>query len=464
MANNPYDRFDADTEQVPVTAEPLPEVDADRGEPVTKSPRKRSRWKIVLLIALLVGSVLGVVIFVTLFYRNVVSKPDDPYAKVKPDAALQAEQNTGPDLGAYQEQVRKEMAKRDAERLRQEQLERDRRNPPPAQGGQAQPGQPSLGRYSNQTPAAGTTSDGQPPPPTPEEIAAKRKWDNDVMADLSDATGGPGQQYAARSGQSLERFNNQTGQSQGGRQANPSFEERMASNPYLGGGQAGGGGGSAGGLGGGGSQSNSLGGMLATESYPAGTAAIRPDTKYLLIHGTSIPCTMVPRIVTNYPGMTRCMINKDVYSADQSVVLVKAGSFANGERKVSMKQGIAKVFVAWRDIETPDGVTVRLDSLAADQLGASGVDAWIDNHYPERFGGAILLSLFDDGMKALANSTQRNNGGVTFDSSTQNGQDMASIALENSINMEPTGYVNQGKETTIIVARDVDFRSVYGVQ
>ena len=38
---------------------------------------------------------------------------------------------------------------------------------------------------------------------------------------------------------------------------------------------------------------------------------------------------------------------------------------------------------------------------------------------------------------------------------------MATEALKNSINIPPTGYINQGSRINIIVARDVDFGSVY---
>ncbi|MDI5545511.1 conjugal transfer protein TrbI, partial [Salmonella enterica subsp. enterica serovar Cerro] len=43
----------------------------------------------------------------------------------------------------------------------------------------------------------------------------------------------------------------------------------------------------------------------------------------------------------------------------------------------------------------------------------------------------------------------------------QNAEDMASKALENSINIPPTGYVLPGTVITVIVAQDIDFSSVY---
>ena len=41
---------------------------------------------------------------------------------------------------------------------------------------------------------------------------------------------------------------------------------------------------------------------------------------------------------------------------------------------------------------------------------------------------------------------------------------MAKIALENSINIQPTGYANQGQMVNILVARDVDFSDVYSLK
>ena len=40
-------------------------------------------------------------------------------------------------------------------------------------------------------------------------------------------------------------------------------------------------------------------------------------------------------------------------------------------------------------------------------------------------------------------------------------KDAASIAVENSINIKPTLYKNQGEIIKIFVARDVDFSTVY---
>ncbi|ENM7399772.1 conjugal transfer protein TrbI, partial [Escherichia coli] len=42
--------------------------------------------------------------------------------------------------------------------------------------------------------------------------------------------------------------------------------------------------------------------------------------------------------------------------------------------------------------------------------------------------------------------------------------ELAKTTLDNSINIPPTGYVNQGEMLTVIVPRNIDFSSVYGVR
>ncbi|AFK64631.1 Bacterial conjugation TrbI-like protein (plasmid) [Advenella kashmirensis WT001] len=199
--------------------------------------------------------------------------------------------------------------------------------------------------------------------------------------------------------------------------------------------------------------------LRPTKTEPT-VAMKRADLTYLLKKGTSIACTLNTMIVTTQPGITRCMVTKDVYSANGRVLLIERGSEVIGEQTAALVQGQARVYVLWSTIETPAGVSVTVNSPSADSLGASGQEAQVDNHFWQRFGGAIMLSLIKDGIR-MADSSSRNRGGVTFDSSSDSAEDMATEALKNTINIPPTGYVNQGTLVNVMVARDVDFRSVY---
>lgn len=449
MRNNPYDKFDIDDEGQPISAPESPPapIDNDRGEPTTKSPKKKNKKVIFLVVGVIIFALMSVGFFGLFFYRAVIKDRLADEEQVAGDPALEARTSAGPELGAFQAKVAQQLAerkRREEEEARrrlaelQAQQQAEQGNKPPPDTGP----EPSLGRYAG----AGSTT-AQPGKRdkkvlTPAELAAQRRLEGDVMWDAGTQ----------------------------GRVANVGGEGATQDVGQYGGKDAafnaasGGAGGARGGLGGGAGQNNSIGSTLQTEDYPAGFAYVRPDLKFLLINGTTIPCTTIPRMVTNYASDVRCLISRDVYSADGSVLLMGKGSKVRGERKVSIKPGDAKVFVAWGSVETTDGVYIRLDSLGADQLGAAGLDAWIDNHYKERFGGAVMLSALDDVFESLANSTQKDTGRITFENSNDNAQDMASIALENTINIGPTGYVEQARETNIIVARDIDFRSIYGVK
>lgn len=208
----------------------------------------------------------------------------------------------------------------------------------------------------------------------------------------------------------------------------------------------------------------SMGKMLKGESYLNGVAMARQNLDFLLIHGTSIPCVLKTKIVTTYKGLVLCQVTKDVYSANGNVLLVDRGATVFGEQKVALTQGQARVFLNWTDVETSKGVRITINSLGTDALGATGANAWVDNHFAERFGGAIMLSFIDDVFASAAKKSNSSDGGMTFDNSSKNGTDMASKALDNSINIPPTAYINQGELLNILVARDIDMRSVYRIQ
>lgn len=199
------------------------------------------------------------------------------------------------------------------------------------------------------------------------------------------------------------------------------------------------------------------------------TAGQRKGMSMLLSKGTVIPCVLKTKIDSTYQGFTLCQISKDVYSSNGKTLLIERGSNVFGEQNVQVKQGQARVAVLWTRIDTPKGVSINIDSPAAGGLGEMGIKAKVNNHFWKRFGSSIMLSMIQDGMAAAAqrwgNNGQStdgsNNTSVSNTSTTVEG--MAERALSNTINMPPTATVKQGSIVSIMVARDVDFSSVYGI-
>jgi len=133
-----------------------------------------------------------------------------------------------------------------------------------------------------------------------------------------------------------------------------------------------------------------------------------------------------------------------------------------------MKTGQRRLFILWETLKTPNGVLVALDSPATDGLGTMGVDGVIDNHWWDRLGAAILLSIVQDGIAyeiaKASNGANSTAGGTAYSNTSRAGQDMTSKILESTIGQTPTLFKHQGDLAAIYVARNVDFSNVYALR
>jgi type IV secretion system protein VirB10 len=131
-----------------------------------------------------------------------------------------------------------------------------------------------------------------------------------------------------------------------------------------------------------------------------------------------------------------------------------------------------------------DGVSVQLGSIGTDSLGRSGLTGFVDNHYLERFGAAIFLSVLGAGVayaldnrssgfgfgsdlppeieRALAERDRelgRRRSAAETVSQTLTG--IARDALQDTLSIPPTIHVDQGARIIVFVRRDLDFASLY---
>lgn len=204
-------------------------------------------------------------------------------------------------------------------------------------------------------------------------------------------------------------------------------------------------------------------GQLAPLLHPTSTAAVRaqvlPAQRLLLPKGAFIDCTLETAIDSTLPGMTTCVMATDAFGVDGKVVLLERGTKLIGETRGQVQQGSARVFVLWTEARSPTGVVVPLDSPGADELGRSGLSGQVDRHFWERFGAAMLVSVIDGAAQAAAQSAHGGNGNVVLNPSSS--QDVLTEILRNTISIPPTVTVQHGDRIQVLVARDVDFRSVY---
>lgn len=205
----------------------------------------------------------------------------------------------------------------------------------------------------------------------------------------------------------------------------------------------------------------SLGSLLTPSSTPMVQAGMLGDRNMILPKGRTIDCVMSMRLVNEVAGMASCVLTQNVYSDNGRVVLLERGAEATGEYVAAMAQGQRRLFVLWTRIKSPEGVVINLNSPAADALGTSGMDGYVDNHWWERIGAAFMLSMVKD---AVAYAAAPSGSGAVYQNSSQTSEGMATKVLESTINIKPTLYKNQGDRGSIYVARDLDFGTVYALK
>ncbi|MDB5846299.1 MAG: conjugation TrbI-like protein, partial [Rhodoferax sp.] len=174
----------------------------------------------------------------------------------------------------------------------------------------------------------------------------------------------------------------------------------------------------------------------------------------LIPEGTLIPGILETAIVSDLPGQIRAIVSQDVYSFDGRRVLVSTGTRLIGEYQSEIVRGQKRIFVIWTRMLRDDGVSVRLNSIGADNLGRSGLTGHVDNKFRERFGAAILLSIVGGSASYLTGfGSQAASGGsdeaqraedIARTTIAQTFSDMANQVLGDSLKIPPTISVAQG--------------------
>lgn len=204
-------------------------------------------------------------------------------------------------------------------------------------------------------------------------------------------------------------------------------------------------------------------GELAALLRPGVSTSVRaqvlPTQRLLLPKGAFIDCTLETAIDSTLPGMTTCVVATDTFGVDGQVVLLERGTKLIGETRGQVQLGSARVFVLWTEARTPAGVIVPLASPGADEIGRSGLPGTVDNHFWQRFGAAILVSVIDGAVQGAVQSSRGGNGAVIVDPSSTQG--VLTEVLKGTIGIPPTVVKQQGDRIQVLVARDLDFRSVY---
>ena len=204
-----------------------------------------------------------------------------------------------------------------------------------------------------------------------------------------------------------------------------------------------------------------VGPVVEQEATPA---RLLRTTGYTITEGTIIPAILETAIHSQLPGLVRALNSADVYSHDGSQLLIPKGSRLVGRYQSSIRRGQVRVFIIWTRLLRADGLSVLINSPGTDPLGRAGLTGDVDTHFFQIFGAAILLSVLDTGLDIsleMAKEQGSNTTTIGQGSFNDSGLDRAGqIALQDSIQIQPTIHVDQGTRISIMVARDLDFEAV----
>lgn len=201
--------------------------------------------------------------------------------------------------------------------------------------------------------------------------------------------------------------------------------------------------------------------LLQPTATPAVAAHLLPTREFLLGKGAFIDCTLETAIDSTLPGMVTCITATDTFSIDGRIVLLERGSKLVGETRGQVQQGAARLFVLWTEARTPRGVVVPIASPGTDELGRAGLPGQVDRHFWDRFGAAILISIVNGAVQGAAQSGGGDGAIIVNPSVTS---DVMTEVLRSTIAIRPTIRKAQGDRIQVLVARDVDFRSVYALR
>jgi type IV secretion system protein VirB10 len=175
------------------------------------------------------------------------------------------------------------------------------------------------------------------------------------------------------------------------------------------------------------------------------------DPATTVTQGTLIPAVLETAIDTDVPGFVRAIVSTDVKSFDGRTVLVPRSSRLIGQYKSGLSAGQKRAYVIWTRLIRPDGVSVDLGSPAIAFGGETGLAGKVNNHFFQRFGSAMLLSVLGGIPSLIGNNSSVIVGG---------GNSAASAAVQQGGQVGPTIRVRQGEPIRVFTAKDLDFSKV----
>jgi type IV secretion system protein VirB10 len=106
---------------------------------------------------------------------------------------------------------------------------------------------------------------------------------------------------------------------------------------------------------------------------------------------------------------------------------------------------------------------VDLASPGTDPLGRAGLAGDVDTKFWDRYGGALMFSVLQDGIAVGTSRGSEGNTQINLGNTQATGMTAAGEILRQNGDIMPSMSLPQGTRVGITSARDLDFSSVYSL-
>jgi type IV secretion system protein VirB10 len=187
------------------------------------------------------------------------------------------------------------------------------------------------------------------------------------------------------------------------------------------------------------------------------SAEVIGNPSHTVLQGTLIQASLETAVESSLPGQIVAVVNRPVWSFDQSRVVIPQGSRIYGSYGSDIALGQARLLVGWTRLVTPDGQSVELAAFGADDQGRSGLTGAVNTRFGLRFGSAALLSIIGAGASLAAPGPDGDAAAAITDSLAESFAQTTEAVIGQYATLPPIISVQPGASITVIVDRDLEF-------
>jgi type IV secretion system protein VirB10 len=174
-----------------------------------------------------------------------------------------------------------------------------------------------------------------------------------------------------------------------------------------------------------------------------------------LAQGSIVQAALQTAINSDLPGNVVAVVSEPVMAFSGDNILIPRGSRLFGQYRSGVERNQKRILILWTRILTPDGTSMTIAATGGDQLGRSGLTGLVETKFMARFGGAALISIIGAAPAIAASRSDNETTSIVLENVGGNLEDAIGSVIADQISIAPTIYVDQGRNVTVIVDRDI---------